>query len=420
MIVFWLSFFCLVFYGIVLTQDALGFRTGLPRICLKNHCNELLEESATEISSGFQNVTGTNVTTCCSQEFDNFLPNSETNVSSDSFTRRPMQEKKITHLAFLKVHKAGSSTMQNIFFRFGIRNKLNILLPKFGNYLFPYTPKMPLEPSQHFDIFACHTTYKKKWFDSLLPADSVKIGIVREPVSRMISASYYHRDIANLKYLKKVPSANFIHNLVLFPEKYDNKTFSMTRNRMGSEFGFPKDISVKNTDKIKKYLDELNSQFLLVLVLEKFDESLVLMKRLLNWSLFDILYLIHNSHRHRPIVLNKTEIAKFRNTSFLDFEIYEYFSKVLETKIQEANSVFIDEVSFFKTALQNVRVFCYKKNKTANPTLVIPKSKWEGEVKVSYKDCELMRMQEFRFIEKLRQIHNARRKQMKQSKVGRG
>ncbi|XP_045191344.1 galactose-3-O-sulfotransferase 2-like [Mercenaria mercenaria] len=302
-----------------------------------------------------------------------------------------------THIAFLKVHKAGSSTLQNIFFRFGLKHMLNVLVPKTGNFLHGRYQIMPLKQNEHYDIFACHTYYRKDKFESLLPADAVKIGIVRHPLGRMISSAFFYREVSRFKYLVNVPSKRFVNNLVNFPEKYDPKYFSFTRNSMARDFGFPmfQPSDIKN---IRKYLDKLNSEFLLILVLEKFNESLVLLKRILNWELIDILYLAKNTHQHEPVFLNETEVEKFKIINFLDYEIYEYFLKVFEMKLQNTSKEFNDEVTFFKTVLEKVDVFC----NTQNDTLVFESSKWNDELTVSMTDCALMKRTELSFIALLR------------------
>ena len=306
-----------------------------------------------------------------------------------------------THVAFLKVHKAGSTTMQNLFFRFGLRHNLNILLPKSGNYLNSIGQRRPLPPGEHGDIFACHTVYRTNWFKALLPADSVNIGIVREPLERMISSAFYYRDVFGVGYLKRIPRANFIHNLVNFPGKYNSAFFSQTRNSMGKDFGFPSGILPSETLRIQSYLDKLNSEFLLVMIMEKFDESLVMMKRLLNWSFVDIVYHKTNSHKHNPIILNATEKEKFRSTSFLDYEIYNYFTEVFETKLKTIGSDFFDEVEFFQNVLDRVGVFC--SSTFENGTSVsFPSSKWDKHFEVTKTDCQWMNTKEIPFINKLR------------------
>ncbi|XP_045172791.2 galactose-3-O-sulfotransferase 2-like [Mercenaria mercenaria] len=384
-IVFWLSFFVIVFACITITTDSLGYK--LPVLVPDNYKSSFLP--------GFQYSQLPE-----NRSAHNVISKVEATQSTANLSRA--RKNLTTHVAFLKVHKAGSTTMQNLFFRFGLRHNLNILLPKSGNYLNVASQKIPLKPGEHYDVFACHTVYRKQWFDSLLPADSVYIGIVREPVSRMISSAYYYRDVFGVGYLKRTPQANFIHNLVNFPEKYDTGFFSHTRNSMGKDFGFQRGIQQTNKTQIKKYLDQLNSQFLLVLVMEKFDESLVMMKRVLNWSFIDIIYLKTNSHKHNPIVLNATEKATFRRTSFLDFEIYEYFSDVFEKKLNQTELDFYDEVAFFKTLLDQVSEFCFKKNKSETLGLSIQQSKWDGKFQVTKSDCEWMQTKEIAFITKLR------------------
>lgn len=308
-----------------------------------------------------------------------------------------------THIAFLKVHKAGSTTMQNMFFRFGMKHNLNILLPTKGNYFGAKKHQMPIRPLNHYDIFAIHTVYSKILFDSLLPVDSVKIGIVREPVDRMMSAAYYYRDVMRKKYLRKVPRENFITNLIRYPELYEHETFSNTRNTMAWDFGFSKDIRQSDVEKIQLYLNQLNSEFSLVLVVEKMEESLVLMRRLLRWSISDIIYLKINKHTHQPAVLTEEDKAKFRNTSFLDFEIYRYFRKVLDEKLEQEENDFWDEVNYFKTLLNRVSEFCLKGNDVKS--LFVEKSAWNEDFSVTRSDCQWMTIPEMAFIKSLRERH---------------
>jgi len=89
----------------------------------------------------------------------------------------------------------------------------------------------------------------------------------------MISAAYYNRDVWNFSYLKTVPPANFIHTLVNQPERYEKAFFSKTRNSMGLDFGFPNNLKHSDTTKVIQRLNALNSEFSLVMLAERFDES---------------------------------------------------------------------------------------------------------------------------------------------------
>lgn len=61
----------------------------------------------------------------------------------------------------------------------------------------------------------------------------------------------------------------------------------MTNNRMALEFGFPLEVfrsRKKKTAAITEYLDQLDSEMDLILVVEKLEESMVLLRRILNWK----------------------------------------------------------------------------------------------------------------------------------------
>ncbi|XP_045159392.1 galactose-3-O-sulfotransferase 2-like isoform X2 [Mercenaria mercenaria] len=307
----------------------------------------------------------------------------------------------LRHIAFLKVHKAGSSTMQNIFFRFGLKYNLNVFVPNTGNFLRSRYQIIPLKGNDHYDIIACHTYYKNFRLFNILPSDAVKIGIVREPLSRMISSAYFYRDMSRFPYLVRVPDSKFINNLVNYPERFERKYFSFTRNAMARDFSFP---YYQPSDKahIQKYLNKLNEEILLVLVLERFNESLVLMKRILNWRLTDIIYLASNTHEHEQVFLNETEVANFKMTNFLDFEIYQYFLKVLESKLQQVSKGFNEEVTFFKIVLEKVSFFCTDYHQTERQTLVIEGFDRGDDIIVSETDCKLMQRSEQHFISSLR------------------
>ncbi|KAH3884350.1 hypothetical protein DPMN_008328 [Dreissena polymorpha] len=303
---------------------------------------------------------------------------------------------RVTHVGFLKVHKAGSTTMQNLLFRFGLRYKLNIAVPKKGNIVGYSTPLVPPRYSDHYDILACHTMYSKNLYAKLLPTDAVRIAIIREPFERMVSAAFYYRDVWKSKYLKSIPPSNFIHNLVSLPEKYDKKVFSKTKNAMGYDFDFPANMTLKHKDQIQNYLLTLEKDFELVMTTDKFDESLVLLRRRLNWSIGDIVYYAINKNLHQVIQLSAREHNKFKRTSFLDYEIYEYFSSVLKQKLKSAENDFRNEVAFFKNCLTKVRKFC--DNKRVQSYIEFNNPKWGDPFKITKTDCKLMMTKEISFL----------------------
>lgn len=322
---------------------------------------------------------------------------------SDGTTRHNCS--KLTHVGFLKVHKAGSTTMQNMFFRFGLKHRLRVVLPTEGNYLAPEKELVVPDKSTHFDIIACHTVYDRQYFDSLLPEDNVKIAIVREPFERTVSAAYYYRDVFSVKYLSQIPQEHFIKNLVNYPDRYETSFFSRTRNSMAEDFGFSSYVKQNDRQLLEQYLQKLESEFSFVLVTERFDESLVLMRRLLRWSLADIVYLPSNAHAHKIANLTDEEFQKFRSTSFMDYAIYEFFVHKFERIVKEAGKDLQNEVKFFKTVIQRVKRFCDDSKKSTLTSLVVRKSRWDKQFEVTRDDCAWMETKEITFIDKLKNLY---------------
>jgi hypothetical protein len=100
------------------------------------------------------------------------------------------------NVAFLKVHKAGSTTVQNMFLRFAKRNELNVILPRPFNYLgFDETINMqnvyPPPKNENYNILCNHVIYNKAAFYKLMPRDTVFTAIVRNPITHILSAAQF-------------------------------------------------------------------------------------------------------------------------------------------------------------------------------------------------------------------------------------
>ena len=323
------------------------------------------------------------------------------NVHIRCNSRRNSSE--IHHIGFLKVRKAGGTTLQNIFFRFGLKRNLTFVLPKNSNY-FNVAATLPIKPGVHYDILATHSWYNKGHYDKILPEDKVNIAILREPIDRLISSAYYYRDVFNYGYLRKVPKTNYIQELILHPEKYEKGSFSETRNSMGQDFGFEATIKVSDTDKVLKKLNSLENEFFLVLITNRFDESLVLMRRYLNWNLSDILYISRNTHKHQPVNITEELREKYRNTSFMDFALYDHFAKIFDDKVNAEGLDFQKEVKALQDVLKKTISFC-EHDKINNTFLEIPVSPWNDAFKVFDSDCKLMQKGENSFIAELKVRH---------------
>jgi hypothetical protein len=71
---------------------------------------------------------------------------------------------------------------------------------------------------------------------------------------------------------------------------------------------------------------ELSRDFQLVMLTEYFDESLVLLRRLLCWGVKDVLYIPKNQNSLKPsFTFTANDYALHRHLAEADYELYEFF-----------------------------------------------------------------------------------------------
>ena len=108
--------------------------------------------------------------------------------------------KEQTSLYFLKIHKAGSTTVQNLFWRFGVTRSLSIMVFK-GRFPYPsrdFRPILLPDPKietfdGRYDIFCEHSIFNDKQLKSKMKEDTEYIAILREPLSKLRSAlEFFH------------------------------------------------------------------------------------------------------------------------------------------------------------------------------------------------------------------------------------
>lgn len=334
------------------------------------------------------------------------IPSSRSNVN---------REKR--HVAFLKVHKTGSSSVQNIFLRFGDSRNLTFILghddknksesgfPNVISYKNTLNDDIivPPPPGKKYEILCCHLIFSRSAFTRYLPPDSVYIGIVRDPITRLESAIRYFRMFSNVNL------SDFADD----PLAFDKRLPSMANNRMAFEFGFPlhlfpsKSVGMSPNSflEVTDYLRQLKEIFDLILVNEYIDESLILMKRVLNWHVKDIIYqkkLVAKPEKKRTF--SENDVPKLRRYLYLDYFLYSMAVEELKKKIDKAGEGLKDEVNHFNAVIGNVTEYCEsaKENESDN-VLYIEASPWDTEFVVTPNDCKLYSKHEIAYIQEIRQ-----------------
>ena len=138
--------------------------------------------------------------------------------------------------------------------------------------------------------------------------------------------------------------------------------------------------------------------------MERFDESLILLKRFLCWSIKDILYIPRNVRRKSgtKIQLQQADIERLRIWNFADFMLYDVFKKRFEAQIAKEGPSLESEVQYLKATNTLVTEFCMNQsdNRNANGILNIPQSVWSDGFYVNKTDCSYMLMDELDMMQR--------------------
>ena len=228
------------------------------------------------------------------------------------------------NIIFHKTHKTGSTSIQNIMFRLGLKHKLPILWGKFPGttigYPSDFTTDMVINKEKTARISTNHmrtTSQLMKFFDQK-KWDTFQFTILRHPYSAMKSAYLYYGPEITCFYNSKNFS-DFInrydelsrknHDGIAKSERIYNKK-AFCQNFLSYDLGYAKDLywiedkpayqasqyeSAKlkfKNKQTKAYLNstitKLDEQMNLVLILEHYWESIILLKEALNLEYEDV------------------------------------------------------------------------------------------------------------------------------------
>ncbi|CAG2233369.1 TPIP [Mytilus edulis] len=319
------------------------------------------------------------------------------------------------YIAFLKVHKTGSSTIMNMLYRFAERLNLNLVLPNSTGGNFNYLgygttlnslQLVPIPAGEKYNILCNHVVYDKLALRAVMPTETLYIGILRDPVANFMSAfSYYGggRFMQSKVPGKSLSEFDLMRIFLENPRKYNSSGITYyVHNKMSFDFGlnrgdFDKDIA------ITQFISDLDKDFTLIIILEYLDESLILLKRLLCWEMHDILYLPTNvrfspiSQQFNTEELTKSSIENLEKYNKADFMLYAFFKQRLLSQLNDLNYDFKSEVRQFQIIQTKLADFC-RGIPRMGKILTVAASKWHGSFNVTRETCITMMRDELDLV----------------------
>ncbi|XP_037509398.1 galactose-3-O-sulfotransferase 3-like [Rhipicephalus sanguineus] len=196
-------------------------------------------------------------------------------------------------VCFLKTHKCASSSVQNLLMRYGERHQLTFALPRRGVYLghLALLSRTVAVGTPPFDMLVHHTRFQEDEARALLKSDPVFVTIVREPAA-LFESLYSYYDLENRLKVSLEDLRNATENSSLAQQLRlilpGPKRTQHGLNQMSYGLGFDLE-QAHNESAVRDFIARLDAVFDLVMVAERMNESLVLLRHLLCWELDDVI-----------------------------------------------------------------------------------------------------------------------------------
>jgi hypothetical protein len=176
-------------------------------------------------------------------------------------------------------------------------------------------------------------------FHQHLPKTSTYVTLLREPVSRVLSLYRYIASNRNHHLHEQVVSKGLIE--FVSGDDVDELENGQTRQIAGITEG---SVDTSSLVRAKHNLES----FAAVGLVERFDESIILLKRRLGWKLpFYARKNVTQTSTTRRASDAAIDIIRARNA--LDIELYEFGRHIFEREVRREGPLFHAEVSIFRT-----------------------------------------------------------------------
>ncbi|CAN7941656.1 unnamed protein product, partial [Ixodes hexagonus] len=206
-----------------------------------------------------------------------------------------------------------------------------------------------------FNILKHHTRYNGKEIHKVMPSDTVYVTILRTPCFQFESLYSYYQ-------LARI----YKRNLSVFV-KSKKLTLSLARkrvvynhvgfNQVSFDLGFRSQLPPSKHQSITNFIHSIDREFDLVMIAERLDESLILLKHLLCWNTSDIVtFKINARYAEYKEELSADVKKKLSDLNYVDVMLYQYFANVLERKVQEFG---VDKMAAEVQELQKKRMKYY-------------------------------------------------------------
>tara|TARA_B100000029_G_C17154528_1_gene807290 strand:- start:46 stop:624 length:579 start_codon:yes stop_codon:yes gene_type:complete len=170
---------------------------------------------------------------------------------------------------------------------------------------------------------------------------------MRDPIDRVLSTYYYvisqKNNTQNLSTDEKTMSIYEFFNSGINPYLINGQTQLIAGKTCSIN-----DPLIKSNELLDTAKKNINNNFILTGTTEKFCESILLLRKILNWK--SPYYSIANRTKNKPDYSKVgTEIRNFiKEHNQLDIDLYNFVNRSIDKKIIESGSDFVKDLKRFK------------------------------------------------------------------------
>ncbi|XP_077998761.1 galactosylceramide sulfotransferase-like [Glandiceps talaboti] len=261
---------------------------------------------------------------------------------------------------YFKIQKTGGSTLATLAFRYGLKHNLVAAVAQgLGPHIYLKGDRLKIhnytcDNFPGYNYIANHIHYR---YNRIAVEKVIKNGkyftMLRSPLTRTKSAFYYLTN-KNKNYRSYPnPFSAFLENCKRQKdETCDREIFNHQFNFFGGHLEKADDTLIQDI------LEMLNRELDLVMLTEYYDESLVLLRKIMCWEYEDMVYSSRKIHRGKQPPTTPEMEQIIRKFSPLDLKIHEYFNKTFWEKVKGYDGNFEEDLARLRSVQKNAKIHC--------------------------------------------------------------
>ncbi|XP_017347154.1 galactose-3-O-sulfotransferase 2 isoform X1 [Ictalurus punctatus] len=289
------------------------------------------------------------------------------------------------HVFFLKTHKTASSTILNILYRYGDTHNLTFALPVYMHsqlyyphfFMSHFVEGMKSRRVTEFHIMCNHMRFRGPEVRKVMPLDTFYFSILRNPVSMMESLFTYYKSIPAFRNFKT------LEDFLLDEGRSYNSTVlgnHYAHNILTFDFGFNNSAPSSEAELDERavaLISAVESEFHLILISEYFDESMVLLRHALCWTMDDVVSFRLNSRSEKTRKSLSVEMTEqVKKWSSLDWRLYQHFNASFWRRIDTSlgRTKLQEEVELLRARRAVLEKTCLSEGGAVDPAHVLDSS----------------------------------------------